>query len=199
MALGLNYSRDRQVWVWLLLFYWLLCPTNEWLNESIDVCRLVRMQVKCGSFFARDNVSNFIQWCRLVGVYECLLFETDDLVLRKNEKSLIVCLLEVIDLFDLFIIWFDLIFFVACYADFNVGLVLFPPRTDEFQSASCGFQMSLRVRSMGSVARSFKPLPTPRFTALFFGTVSEQFQSSCSYFGTVSCINEHDLSLFQWI
>ena len=58
-----------------------------------------------GSFFARDNVSNFIQWCRLVGVYECLLFETDDLVLRKNEKSLIVCLLEVcflsIDLFKI--------------------------------------------------------------------------------------------------
>ena len=101
--------------------------------------------------------------------------------------------------FIYYLIWFDLIFFVACYADFNVGLVLFPPRTDEFQSASCGFQMSLRVRSMGSVAPSFKPLPTPRFTALFFGTVSEQFQSSCSYFGTVSCINEHDLSLFQWI
>lgn len=54
-------------------------------------------QVKPKSFFARDNVHNFIQWCRLLGIYECLLFETDDLVLRKNEKSFILCLLEVSD------------------------------------------------------------------------------------------------------
>lgn len=51
--------------------------------------------MKPKSFFARDNVHNFIQWCRLLGIYECLLFETDDLVLRKNEKSVILCLLEV--------------------------------------------------------------------------------------------------------
>jgi len=44
---------------------------------------------------ARDNVANFIVWCRLLGIYECLLFETDDLVLRKNDKSFILCLLEV--------------------------------------------------------------------------------------------------------
>lgn len=55
----------------------------------------VSLQVKSKSFFARDNVHNFIQWCRLLGIYECLLFETDDLVLRKNEKSFILCLLEV--------------------------------------------------------------------------------------------------------
>ena len=58
-------------------------------------CCCCLLQVKAKSFFARDNVHNFIQWCRLLGVYECLLFETDDLVLRKNEKSLILCLLEV--------------------------------------------------------------------------------------------------------
>lgn len=56
---------------------------------------LFRSEVKPKSFFARDNVHNFIQWCRLLGIYECLLFETDDLVLRKNEKSFILCLLEV--------------------------------------------------------------------------------------------------------
>lgn len=53
------------------------------------------LQVKAGSFFARDNVHNFIQWCRCLGIYQCLLFETDDLVMRKNEKSFILCLLEV--------------------------------------------------------------------------------------------------------
>lgn len=51
---------------------------------------------KAGTFFARDNVSNFIDWCRkALGILECLLFETDDLCLRKNEKHVVLCLLEV--------------------------------------------------------------------------------------------------------
>ena len=53
------------------------------------------IQAKAKSFMARDNVHNFIIWCRLLGIYDCLLFETDDLVLRKNDKSFILCLLEV--------------------------------------------------------------------------------------------------------
>uniref|UniRef100_A0A8C5LXP7 Growth arrest specific 2 like 1 n=1 Tax=Leptobrachium leishanense TaxID=445787 RepID=A0A8C5LXP7_9ANUR len=49
-----------------------------------------------GSFVARDNVSNFIAWCRQeLGIPEVLMFETNDLVLRKGEKSFILCLLEV--------------------------------------------------------------------------------------------------------
>ncbi|XP_013788197.1 GAS2-like protein pickled eggs, partial [Limulus polyphemus] len=54
-----------------------------------------RSEVQPGTFHARDNVSNFITWCRSLSIMECLLFETDDLVLRKNEKSFILCLLEV--------------------------------------------------------------------------------------------------------
>ncbi|KAK2710459.1 GAS2-like protein pickled eggs [Artemia franciscana] len=54
-----------------------------------------RKYVPPGSFFARDNIHNFILFCRSLGIYECLLFETDDLVLRKNEKNVIFCLLEV--------------------------------------------------------------------------------------------------------
>ncbi|KAK4306175.1 hypothetical protein Pmani_021978, partial [Petrolisthes manimaculis] len=54
-----------------------------------------RQDVTAGSFFARDNVHNFIAWCRDLGIYEVLLFETDDLVLRKNEKHVILSLLEV--------------------------------------------------------------------------------------------------------
>ncbi|KAF6203349.1 hypothetical protein GE061_003767 [Apolygus lucorum] len=57
--------------------------------------------VKCFSsakretFFARDNVSNFITWCRkALNIIDCLLFETDDLILLKNEKNVILCLLE---------------------------------------------------------------------------------------------------------
>ncbi|XP_030316197.1 GAS2-like protein 1 isoform X1 [Calypte anna] len=49
-----------------------------------------------GSFVARDNVSNFIRWCRRdLGIQDVLMFETNDLVLRKNEKNFVLCLLEV--------------------------------------------------------------------------------------------------------
>lgn len=51
---------------------------------------------KAGTFFARDNVSNFISWCRnSLGIIDCLLFESDDLIMRKNERHVILCLLEV--------------------------------------------------------------------------------------------------------
>lgn len=54
-----------------------------------------RDNAKPKTFQARDNVSNFISWCKLLKIHECLLFETDDLVLGKNEKSFVLCLLEV--------------------------------------------------------------------------------------------------------
>ncbi|KAB5522593.1 hypothetical protein PHYPO_G00161340 [Pangasianodon hypophthalmus] len=48
------------------------------------------------TFLARDNVSNFIHWCRNeMHIKDVLMFETDDLVLRKNEKNVVLCLLEV--------------------------------------------------------------------------------------------------------
>ncbi|XP_071501921.1 uncharacterized protein [Diadema antillarum] len=55
-----------------------------------------KRDAKAGTFLARDNVSNFIHWCRhSLRINEVLLFESDDLVLRKNDKSFILCLLEV--------------------------------------------------------------------------------------------------------
>jgi hypothetical protein len=68
--------------------------TTTSLTELGDVYYLPA--AKPGTFFARDNVSNFIAWCRRgLCILECLLFETDDLILRKNEKHVILCLLEV--------------------------------------------------------------------------------------------------------
>ena len=47
-------------------------------------------------WYARDNVANFITACRnLFKIRDCLLFETDDLVMRKNERSFILCMLEI--------------------------------------------------------------------------------------------------------
>lgn len=54
-----------------------------------------RMDVKPGTFLARDNISNFITWTSKMGIPEVLRFETDDLVMRKNERSVVLCLLEV--------------------------------------------------------------------------------------------------------
>uniref|UniRef100_A0A6A7G5X4 GAS2-like protein 2 isoform X1 n=2 Tax=Hirondellea gigas TaxID=1518452 RepID=A0A6A7G5X4_9CRUS len=67
--------------------------SGRWRVPQTDV--VWRPGVESGSFRARDNVSNFIRWCRELGVHEVLLFETDDLVLRKNEKHVILALLEV--------------------------------------------------------------------------------------------------------
>ena len=55
----------------------------------------IKLNALPGTFQARDNVANFIEWCRRIQIHECLLFETEDLVSRKNEKSFVLCLLEV--------------------------------------------------------------------------------------------------------
>lgn len=55
----------------------------------------VKLSAQPGTFQARDNVANFIDWCRRIRIHDCLLFETEDLVARKNVKSFVLCLLEV--------------------------------------------------------------------------------------------------------
>merc|ERR1711972_541971 len=55
----------------------------------------IRENVVPGTWFARDNVYNFIKFCRLLQVMEVVMFETEDLVSQKNEKHVVLTLLEV--------------------------------------------------------------------------------------------------------
>lgn len=55
---------------------------------------LIRMEqtkiwegAKCRTFYARDNVSNFIRWSREFGVNQSVLFESDDLVLHGKQQT----------------------------------------------------------------------------------------------------------------
>uniref|UniRef100_A0A6G1SJ18 GAS2-like protein 1 n=1 Tax=Aceria tosichella TaxID=561515 RepID=A0A6G1SJ18_9ACAR len=76
-----------------------MCSPRSMTDRGIDWFRVKVISYKSdarpGTFFARDNICQFILWCRSLRILECLLFETDDLVSRKNEKSFILCLLEV--------------------------------------------------------------------------------------------------------
>ena len=48
-----------------------------------------------GSFVSRDNVANFIRWCRELGILDAIIFESEDLVLHKYQKPVILTLLDV--------------------------------------------------------------------------------------------------------
>ncbi|NWU22818.1 GA2L2 protein, partial [Dyaphorophyia castanea] len=71
------------------------CPSVARLLHLPSAGVACNLTAQPGTFQARDNISNFIQWCRKeMDIKDVLMFETEDLVLRKNEKNFVLCLLE---------------------------------------------------------------------------------------------------------
>lgn len=72
-----------------------LSNSSKKFTKIPDKGPVYRKNVKRQSFQARDNIANFIQWCKNLGIPDVVLFETEDLVARKNEKSVVLAVLEV--------------------------------------------------------------------------------------------------------
>ncbi|KAF5308241.1 hypothetical protein FQR65_LT06234 [Abscondita terminalis] len=86
-----------------------------------------------GSFFSRDNMENFINFCISLGVHQNLLFESDDLVMQNNPRNVILCLLEVARLSTQFAVE-------------PPNLIQFEKEmTDEEKAAACGYPSDSQI------------------------------------------------------
>merc|ERR1719342_1902568 len=80
------------------ILYLIACGEYKRKPPSFSVPEVdlpIRENVVPGTWFARDNVYNFIKFCRVLQVMEVVMFETEDLVSQKNEKHVVLTLLEV--------------------------------------------------------------------------------------------------------
>ena len=66
-------------------------PMESLACNTIKAARSSAMFQAC----ARDNTAHFIEWCRMLGVEEAVIFESVGLVEHRDEKRVVLCLLDV--------------------------------------------------------------------------------------------------------
>jgi hypothetical protein len=71
----------------------LLCLLANSCDSSLNL--KFNKSAQPGSFFARDNISKFLAAATAWGIPRSQLFESDDLVLRKNDRNVVNALLDV--------------------------------------------------------------------------------------------------------
>ncbi|KAL8574422.1 hypothetical protein ACOMHN_020405 [Nucella lapillus] len=65
------------------------------LTEPVLDFRLqCNSRAKSGTWFARDNVANFLGWCHAYGMPDEFKFHSEDLVSHRQEKPVVNCVLE---------------------------------------------------------------------------------------------------------
>lgn len=60
-------------------------------------------RAKFGTFFARDNAANFLAWCRIIGVDNSVLFESDGMcsseISQQTPRQVLLCFLDIARIF----------------------------------------------------------------------------------------------------
>ncbi|XP_048769349.1 growth arrest-specific protein 2-like isoform X2 [Ostrea edulis] len=71
------------------------CVRNGDYTEPLPKVSLkYRNNATPGSWFARDNTANFLNWCKAYGMADDQMFETEYLVSHTGEKSVLMTILE---------------------------------------------------------------------------------------------------------
>lgn len=68
---------------------------GKWSSPLPQFTMKYHKNAKAGTFFARDNAAYFLKWCKEIGVQDSVMFESDGLVLQKEPREVVLCLLEV--------------------------------------------------------------------------------------------------------
>lgn len=70
---------------------------GKWSNCYLQLphrCPTYKSREIMQSFLSRDNIANFIGWLREFGFSDSIMFETEDLISRKNIRHVVLALLE---------------------------------------------------------------------------------------------------------
>ncbi|XP_063722075.1 uncharacterized protein LOC134848513 isoform X2 [Symsagittifera roscoffensis] len=107
-------KEDLAMWISDLLDVEISCQNFfERLQDGVILCKLARhicehevqwkgasqatpfkapINLRSGPFFSRENITNFLRWCKALNINDTCLFESSDLLHLKHLKNIIVCL-----------------------------------------------------------------------------------------------------------